>query len=162
MVLYKAKRNEQGIPLGLTKWITDSSWKMLTSSIPGMTFTPSLFKVLCSLLSSVVVVLWTAFFFLRTKYINKVRNKSDMRANMLWHRRTQTHSPMKECMNQNLQVTSSKYEAWMISTNLLTLPFPPVRTALAIFISFSLFICFPTTDSKRLNAIHYISLTPVL
>jgi cell wall-associated NlpC family hydrolase len=40
---------------------------MLTSSMPGIVLTPSLFKVLCNLLSSVVVVLCTAFFFLNTK-----------------------------------------------------------------------------------------------
>lgn len=51
-------------PLGLVKWITVSSLKMLTSSMPGMVFTPNRFKVFCSLLSSVEVVLWTAFFFL--------------------------------------------------------------------------------------------------
>jgi hypothetical protein len=50
--------------LGFTKWMTVSSLKMLTSSMPGMVLTPSLFKVLCNLLSSVVVVLCTAFFFL--------------------------------------------------------------------------------------------------
>ncbi len=33
--------------------------------MPGMVFTPSLFNVLCNLLSSVVVVLCTAFFFLK-------------------------------------------------------------------------------------------------
>jgi len=54
-------------PLGFWNWITTSSLKMLTSSIPGIVFTPILFKVLWSLLSSVVVVLWTAFFFLPTK-----------------------------------------------------------------------------------------------
>jgi hypothetical protein len=72
--------------LGFTKWMTVSSLKMFTSSMPGIVLTPSLFKVLCNLLSSVVVVLCTAFFFL------------------------------------------------------LTLPLPPVLTALAIFMSFSLFM----------------------
>ena len=38
--------------------------KILTSSIPGIVLTPNLFSVFCSLLSSVEVVLWTAFFFL--------------------------------------------------------------------------------------------------
>lgn len=38
---------------------------MCTSSMPGMVFTPSRFSVLCSRLSSVCVVLCTAFFFLR-------------------------------------------------------------------------------------------------
>jgi hypothetical protein len=33
--------------------------------MPGMVFTPSLLRVLCKRLSSVVVVLCTAFFFLR-------------------------------------------------------------------------------------------------
>lgn len=41
------------------------TWKMLTSSMPGMVFTPSRLSVLCSRLSSVLVVLCTAFFFLR-------------------------------------------------------------------------------------------------
>jgi hypothetical protein len=45
--------------------MTVSSRKILTSSMPGMVFTPSLFNVLCNLLSSVVVVLCTAFFFLK-------------------------------------------------------------------------------------------------
>ncbi|KAL4582390.1 hypothetical protein LXL04_006937 [Taraxacum kok-saghyz] len=44
--------------------LTVSSLKMLTSSIAGIEFTPILFNVLCSLLSS-VVVLCTAFFFLQ-------------------------------------------------------------------------------------------------
>lgn len=51
-------------PLGLVKWMTVSSMKMLTSSMPGIVFTPNLFRVFCNLLSSVDVVLWTAFFFL--------------------------------------------------------------------------------------------------
>ena len=52
-------------PLGEVKCTTvPSSWNRLTSSIPGMVFTPSRFSVLCNLLSSVEVVLWTAFFFL--------------------------------------------------------------------------------------------------
>jgi hypothetical protein len=41
--------------------------KMLTSSIAGMVLTPTLLSVLCSLLSSVVAVLWTAFFFLNER-----------------------------------------------------------------------------------------------
>ncbi len=52
-------------PLGLVKWTTLSSWKMFTSSMPGMAFTPRRFSVFCSRLSSVDVVLCTAFFFLR-------------------------------------------------------------------------------------------------
>ena len=52
-------------PLGEVKWTTvPSSWNRLTSSMPGMVFTPSRLRVLCNLLSSVEVVLWTAFFFL--------------------------------------------------------------------------------------------------
>ena len=43
-----------------SKWAGDR-----TSSMPGMVFTPSRFSVLCSRLSSVEVVLCTAFFFLR-------------------------------------------------------------------------------------------------
>ena len=42
---------------------------MLTSSIPGMVFTPKRFSVFCSRLSSVVVVLCTAFFFLRASSV---------------------------------------------------------------------------------------------
>jgi hypothetical protein len=53
-------------PLGFWNWMTTSSLKMLTSSMPGIVFTPILFKVLWRRLSSVVVVLWTAFFFLPT------------------------------------------------------------------------------------------------
>lgn len=53
-------------PLGFTKWTTSLlSLKMFTSSMPGMVFTPRRFSVFCSLLSSVDVVLCTAFFFLR-------------------------------------------------------------------------------------------------
>ncbi len=52
-------------PLGFVKWMTSSSLKMLTSSMPGMVFTPKRFSTLWSRLSSVVVVLCTAFFFLR-------------------------------------------------------------------------------------------------
>jgi len=51
-------------PLGLVKWMTLSSLKMLTSSMPGMVFTPSRFSVFCSRLSSVDVVLCTALCFL--------------------------------------------------------------------------------------------------
>ena len=61
------------LPFGLVNWITTSSLKMLTSSIAGMALTPILFKVLWSRLSSVVVVLWTAFFFLQlTTDIKKI------------------------------------------------------------------------------------------
>lgn len=52
------------LPWGFTNRITTSSLKMFTSSIAGIAVTLILFKVLWSLLSSVVVVLWTAFFFL--------------------------------------------------------------------------------------------------
>jgi hypothetical protein len=52
-------------PLGLEKCTTSLlSLKMFTSSMPGMVFTPRRFSVFWSLLSSVDVVLWTAFFFL--------------------------------------------------------------------------------------------------
>lgn len=61
------------VPLGFKNWITVSSLKMLTSSICGIAFTPILFKVLCSLLSSVVVVLCTAFFFLHVKITPQFR-----------------------------------------------------------------------------------------
>ena len=61
-------------PFGLVKWITvPLSLKRLTSSMAGMLFTPSLFSVFCSLLSSVVVVLWMAFFFRRTEPLPPVR-----------------------------------------------------------------------------------------
>lgn len=39
-------------------------------------------------------------------------------------------------------------------TDLLTLPFPPVRTALAIFISFSIFIYFQTPNPTKSEARH--------
>jgi len=58
------QRRRTGKPLGFKNWMTRSSLKMLTSSIAGMVLTPTLLSVLCSLLSSVVAVLWTAFFFL--------------------------------------------------------------------------------------------------
>ncbi len=51
-------------PFGLVKWMTVSSLKMFTSSMPGMVFTPSRFSVFCRRLSSVEVVLCTAFFLL--------------------------------------------------------------------------------------------------
>lgn len=51
-------------PFGLVKLMTSSPWKMLTSSMPGMVLTPSRLSVFCSRLSSVLVVLCTAFFFL--------------------------------------------------------------------------------------------------
>jgi hypothetical protein len=35
--------------------------------MPGIWFTPSLLSVFCNLLSSVVVVLWIAFFFLEAQ-----------------------------------------------------------------------------------------------
>ena len=60
------------LPLGFWNWITTSSLKMLTSSIPGIVFTPILFNVLWSRLSSVVVVLWTAFFFLSAFFPHKL------------------------------------------------------------------------------------------
>lgn len=41
---------------------------MLTSSMPGIVFTPNRFSVFCNLLSSVDVVLWTAFFFLHKPF----------------------------------------------------------------------------------------------
>lgn len=63
-VVGKSMSLQSPLPLGLEKWMTVSSWKMLTSSIPGMVLTPSLLRVFCRRLSSVVVVLWTAFFFL--------------------------------------------------------------------------------------------------
>ena len=57
-------------PLGLVKWMTLSSLKMLTSSMPGMVLTLRRFRVFCSRLSSVEFVLWTAFFFLHTQRQN--------------------------------------------------------------------------------------------
>ena len=71
-------------PFGCLKWITLSSGKkMFTSSMPGMVLTCSggvsasrqtvigrtlsRFSVFCSRLSSVVVVLCTAFFLLQTR-----------------------------------------------------------------------------------------------
>lgn len=63
------------LPLGFRNWMTTSSLKMLTSSMAGMAFTPILFKVLWSLLSSVVVVLWTVFFFL-AEQLNRIKMKS--------------------------------------------------------------------------------------
>ena len=61
-------------PFGLVKWITvPLSLKRLTSSMAGMLFTPSLFSVFCNRLSSVVVVLWMAFFFRRTEPLPPVR-----------------------------------------------------------------------------------------
>merc|ERR1740130_818263 len=60
--------------LGLLKWMTvPLSLKRLTSSIAGMLFTPNLLRVFCSRLSSVVVVLWIAFFFRRTEPLPPVR-----------------------------------------------------------------------------------------
>ncbi len=57
--------------------MTVSSLKMLTSSMPGMVLTPSLFSVLCNLLSSVVVVLCTAFFFLKKPQCSLFQNPSN-------------------------------------------------------------------------------------
>jgi hypothetical protein len=57
--------------------MTNSSLKMLTSSMPGMVLTPSLFSVLCNLLSSVVVVLCTAFFFLKKPQCSLFQNPSN-------------------------------------------------------------------------------------
>jgi hypothetical protein len=53
------------LPLGFTKWMMESPWKMSTSSMPGMVLTPSRLRVFCSFLSSVVAVLCTVFFLLR-------------------------------------------------------------------------------------------------
>jgi len=59
---------------GLLKWMTvPLSLKRFTSSIAGMLFTPNLLSVFCSRLSSVVVVLWIAFFFRRTEPFPPVR-----------------------------------------------------------------------------------------
>ena len=52
-------------PLGFVKWITSLSTNRLTSSMPGIVFTPNLLSVAWSRLSSVVETLCTAFFFLR-------------------------------------------------------------------------------------------------
>ena len=65
-----------GSPLGLVKCVTVVSWKMLTSSMPGIVFTPSLLRVFCSRLSSVDVVLWTAFFFLQ-RILSSVKQALD-------------------------------------------------------------------------------------
>lgn len=53
--------------MGFKNWMTRSSLNMFTSSIAGMVLTPTLLRVPCSLLSSVVTVLCTAFFFLKTQ-----------------------------------------------------------------------------------------------
>ena len=61
-------------PFGLLKWMTvPLSLKRLTSSMAGMLFTPRRFSVFCSRLSSVVVVLWIAFFLRRTEPFPPVR-----------------------------------------------------------------------------------------
>lgn len=62
---------ERRLPFGDVKWTTlPSDWKRFTSSIPGIVFTPNLFNVLCNRLSSVVVALCTAFFFLKYKKLS--------------------------------------------------------------------------------------------
>ena len=45
--------------------MTESAMNRLTSSMPGMVFTPRRLSVFCNRLSSVEVVLCTAFFFLQ-------------------------------------------------------------------------------------------------
>ena len=50
--------------LGLVKWMTVSSLKMFTSSMPGMVLTPRRFSVFCRRLSSWPLDLCTAFFLL--------------------------------------------------------------------------------------------------
>lgn len=63
--------------LGLVKWITvPFSLKRFTSSIPGMLLQLSRLSVFCSRLSSVVVVLWIAFFLRRTEPLPPVRTDS--------------------------------------------------------------------------------------
>lgn len=62
-----------------------SSLTMFTSSMPGMVFTPSLLRVLCRRLSSVVVVLWLAFFFLRTGAQISLRLLTRIRPNFSQH-----------------------------------------------------------------------------
>ena len=52
-------------PFGFAKWMTESAMNRLTSSMPGMVFTPRRLSVFCNRLSSVEVVLCTAFFFLQ-------------------------------------------------------------------------------------------------
>ena len=59
-------------PFGFVKWMTSLSWNRLTSSMPGMVFTPSRFRVAWSRLSSVVDTLCTAFFFLQNKKAVKI------------------------------------------------------------------------------------------
>jgi hypothetical protein len=58
------------LPLGLTKCTTSLlSLKTLTSSMPGIVLTPRRLRVFCKRLSSVLVVLWTAFFFLQPQQV---------------------------------------------------------------------------------------------
>jgi len=134
---------------------------MLTSSMPGIVLTPSLFKVLCNLLSSVVVVLCTAFFFLNTKgslsflkkshtkkgkvkFVEKQENCNNKAAakphNTELPRQSTAASNPKNTRATKEKRTAEEEKRETRSTYLLTLPLPPVRTALAIFMSFSLFM----------------------
>lgn len=97
------------LPLGFEKWMTLlSSLTMFTSSMPGMVFTPSLLRVLCKRLSSVVVVLCTAFFFLRD------------------------NQAIRACASTHASCDRSRLPQY-----LRTVPLPPVLTAEAIFINLS-------------------------
>lgn len=62
--------------LGLLKWMTEPSFLIkLTSSMPGILFTASFFKVDCSFLSSVAAVWWTIFFLRRGVPANGSRSR---------------------------------------------------------------------------------------
>lgn len=108
-------------PFGLTKWMMLlSSLMMFTSSMPGMVFTPSLLSVFCKRLSSVEVVLCTAFFFLRGE--EPIRRRAS------------------GCLEHD-HLGPGGADRWCTApgagTNLRTVPLPPVLTADAIFMSLS-------------------------
>lgn len=88
-------------PLGLRNWITRSSLKMLTSSIAGMAFTPTLFKVLCNRLSSVVVALWTAFFFLFETCEGRI-NKFQTKCNPSLLKKGLPHCNINSCISLSM------------------------------------------------------------
>jgi hypothetical protein len=114
----------QRAPLGLVKWMTDSPWKMLTSSMPGMVLTPRRFSVLCSRLSSVVAVLCTAFFFLCDT------------ANQAALSVYSCIPPPSRAFAQHRSPPVAHPRTADI-THLRTVPFPPVLTAEAILANLS-------------------------
>lgn len=100
-----------------------SSLTMFTSSMPGMVFTPSLFRVFCKRLSSVDVVLCTAFFFLRVH--DPISHGASTHARAVTDQRSSGRVAKRAAL---LSISA---------TDLRTVPLPPVLTAEAIFISLS-------------------------